>query len=75
MMCESWSATLEMSGFHWVISLAFGVVFVTLITLFVIPAEYLILEDLKQIIYKLLGKKTAEELQLESEGAAKGRAL
>jgi len=45
------------------ISLAFGVVFATFITLVMIPAEYLILEDFKRLFNKLLGKKPDEELQ------------
>jgi multidrug efflux pump subunit AcrB len=39
------------------ISLAFGVVFATFITLFMIPAEYLILEDFKRIFRWLTGTR------------------
>ena len=52
------------------ISLAYGVVFATFITLVLIPAEYLIIEDFKRFINKLLGRKTAEDLELESKSAA-----
>ena len=37
------------------VSLAFGVLFATLITLGLVPAVYLVLEDLKRISFWLLG--------------------
>jgi multidrug efflux pump subunit AcrB len=42
------------------VSLAFGVIFATSITLVLVPAGYLILEDLKGLPARLLGRKTAE---------------
>ncbi len=57
------------------VSLAYGVVFATFITLVLIPAEYMILEDLKRVLYKLLGKKPAEDRELEPEGAVEGEVL
>jgi multidrug efflux pump subunit AcrB len=47
------------------ISLAYGVVFATFITLVMIPAEYVILEDIKRLFYRLIGKKPAEESDTE----------
>ncbi|RKX29578.1 MAG: AcrB/AcrD/AcrF family protein [Verrucomicrobia bacterium] len=38
------------------ISLAFGVLFATFITLFTVPANYLILEDARRIVYRLFGR-------------------
>ncbi len=37
------------------VSLAFGVLFATVITLFLVPAGYMVLEDLKGILSRLLG--------------------
>ena len=37
------------------ISLAYGIVFATFITLMLIPAEYLILEDIKRLFFRLTG--------------------
>jgi multidrug efflux pump subunit AcrB len=54
------------------ISLAYGVVFATFITLLMIPAEYLIIEDVKRFFNKLMGRKMAEDLELESKGAVEG---
>jgi multidrug efflux pump subunit AcrB len=60
------------------ISLAYGVIFATFITLVLVPAEYLILEDFKRIFNRLLGRernfkeksdeKLAPEGVLEAEG-------
>jgi len=51
------------------ISLAYGVIFATFITLIMIPAEYLILEDFKRIFNRLIGRKPAEEPEPASEPA------
>ncbi len=45
------------------ISLAFGVMFATFITLFLIPCGYLILEDLRRIGRWLRGKRTPEAVR------------
>jgi multidrug efflux pump subunit AcrB len=45
------------------ISLAFGVMFATLITLVLVPALYLILDDLKRFFYWYIGRKELEEPQ------------
>ena len=50
------------------ISLAFGVVFATVITLILIPALYLVLYDLKS----MLSKKSAEEIALANREVATG---
>jgi multidrug efflux pump subunit AcrB len=42
------------------ISLAYGVVFATFITLVLIPAEYMILEDIKRVFYRWIGRKASE---------------
>jgi multidrug efflux pump subunit AcrB len=42
------------------VSLAFGVLFATFITLILVPSGYLIIEDLKAIPRRLTGRKTAE---------------
>jgi multidrug efflux pump subunit AcrB len=39
------------------VSLAFGILFATVITLFLVPGIYLILEDVKNLGGKLKGKK------------------
>jgi multidrug efflux pump subunit AcrB len=49
------------------ISLAYGIVFATFITLIMIPAEYLILEDLKRVFNWMIGRKPPEELEAASE--------
>ncbi|MGW8179282.1 MAG: efflux RND transporter permease subunit, partial [bacterium] len=48
------------------ISLAFGVVFATFITLLMVPSLYLVLEDLKRAFDWFLGRKPAVEVQSES---------
>jgi len=50
------------------ISLAFGVMFATLITLFLVPSEYLILEDFRRIGRWLSGRKRREEKGPEFAG-------
>jgi multidrug efflux pump subunit AcrB len=45
------------------ISLAFGVLYATLISLLVVPAHYMILEDLKAALARLRRPKSARELQ------------
>ena len=40
------------------VSLAFGIVFATVITLLLVPCLYLILEDINRLWQRLLGKKT-----------------
>jgi multidrug efflux pump subunit AcrB len=47
------------------ISLAYGVVFATFITLVMIPAEYMILEDIKRVFNRLIGKKPAQDAEPE----------
>jgi multidrug efflux pump subunit AcrB len=47
------------------ISLAFGVVFATFITLLMVPAEYLILEDFKRIFHWVTGRKAESEVRPE----------
>ena len=49
------------------VSLAYGVVFATFITLVMIPAEYMILEDIKRLYYRLTGKRPAEEPDSEQQ--------
>jgi len=49
------------------ISLAYGVVFATFITMVLIPAEYRILEDFKRIFYRLTGKEPEEEWGIPPE--------
>lgn len=56
------------------ISLAYGVVFATFITLIMIPAEYLILEDIKKLFSRLTGKRTAENPEPVTEGVLEGDA-
>jgi len=51
------------------ISLAYGVVFATFITLVMIPAEYMILEDIKRIFYRMIGKKPVEDSDTEPDRA------
>ena len=55
------------------ISLAYGVVFATFITLVMIPAEYMILEDFKRIFYRLTGRKPAEDPGLQPVASSKSR--
>ncbi|MEJ2111971.1 MAG: efflux RND transporter permease subunit [Acidobacteriota bacterium] len=43
------------------ISLAYGVVFATFITMVLIPAEYLILEDIRRVFRRLIGKRDSEQ--------------
>jgi len=43
------------------VSLGFGVVFATLITLVMVPANYLFIEDFKWLLSQMLGKKTVEQ--------------
>jgi multidrug efflux pump subunit AcrB len=50
------------------ISLAFGVMFATLVTLILVPAEYLILEDFRRIFQWLTGRKEAQEEVPELSG-------
>ena len=45
------------------ISLAFGVLFATCITLVLVPSLYMILEDLKAIFASWTGKTTAKDVQ------------
>jgi multidrug efflux pump subunit AcrB len=40
------------------VSLAFGILFATLITLFLVPSIYMILDDVQRIARRLLGLKT-----------------
>ena len=42
------------------VSLSFGILFATLITLFFIPINMLIMNDIKQFLVKVYGKKTPE---------------
>ncbi len=56
------------------ISLAFGVLFATFITLIMIPAEYIILEDIKRLFSRLTGKKTAENQEPVTESVMQGEA-
>jgi multidrug efflux pump subunit AcrB len=51
------------------ISLAYGVVFATFITMVLIPAEYRILEDFKRLFYRLIGKELEEEREIPPVGA------
>jgi multidrug efflux pump subunit AcrB len=51
------------------ISLAYGVVFATFITMVLIPAEYRILEDLRRIYYRLRGKEPEEDWIIPPERA------
>jgi multidrug efflux pump subunit AcrB len=56
------------------ISLAYGVVFATFITLILIPAEYLILEDIKRLFSRLTGKRMAENPEPVTKGVLEGNA-
>lgn len=49
------------------VSLAYGVVFSTFITMVLIPAEYRILEDFQRIFRKFKGRIKEEEFETESE--------
>ena len=42
-------------------SLAFGVIFATFITLMLVPVSYQIMEDLRMVGNKILGKNAGEE--------------
>ncbi|MBQ4810081.1 acriflavin resistance protein [Pseudoalteromonas luteoviolacea] len=48
------------------VSLAFGVLFATVITLILIPCQYVALEDAKRLSNKLFGKKSEEITQAQS---------
>ena len=52
-------------------SLAFGVLFATFVTLLVVPSGYLILEDLKSFVGRLLGtsQSTGQDKMLASDQA------
>jgi multidrug efflux pump subunit AcrB len=45
------------------VSLGFGVVFSTFITLMLVPTAYMILEDIKNLIFKILGVRPALDAQ------------
>jgi len=45
------------------ISLAFGVVFATFITLVLIPCGYVILEDVRALVHRIRGRKEADAVQ------------
>ncbi len=51
------------------ISLAFGVLFATFITLILVPSLYAILEDFKKALGRLLGRQEAAP-RMEPEGSA-----
>ena len=44
------------------VSLAFGILFATVITLFLVPGIYLILEDIKNLVSRVLVKKPLMEV-------------
>ncbi|HAU04270.1 MAG TPA: acriflavin resistance protein [Pseudoalteromonas shioyasakiensis] len=48
------------------VSLAFGMLFATVITLILIPCQYVALEDFKRLIGKLRGKKAEPEAKLQT---------
>lgn len=48
------------------VSLAFGVLFATVITLLLIPCQYVMLEDIKQLIRKVLRRQKTEQPQVPS---------
>ncbi|ESP92259.1 MULTISPECIES: efflux RND transporter permease subunit [Pseudoalteromonas] len=48
------------------VSLAFGVLFATVITLLLIPCQYVMLEDIKQLVRRVLGKTKTEQPQVQS---------
>ncbi|MCF6438811.1 efflux RND transporter permease subunit [Pseudoalteromonas luteoviolacea] len=48
------------------VSLAFGVLFATVITLLLIPCQYVMLEDIKQLSRKVLRRQKAEQPQVPS---------
>lgn len=52
------------------ISLGFGVLFATFITLLVVPALYLILEDVKDLVLRLVGASRDEHARAPSSRAA-----
>ena len=43
------------------VSLAFGVIFATFITLVLVPTSYLIIEDLRRIVRKVFGWEDEDE--------------
>ena len=45
------------------VSLAFGVIFATFITLVLVPTAYLIVEDVKQSVRKVMGRRDPEETE------------
>ncbi|MCK8128614.1 acriflavin resistance protein [Pseudoalteromonas sp. S1610] len=48
------------------VSLAFGVLFATVITLILIPCQYVALEDLKRVIRKFRGKESTSDTKLSN---------
>ena len=54
------------------ISLGFGVMFATFITLILVPVGYYILEDSKLVVYRLIGKTIPEADRLVEEARTKG---
>lgn len=54
------------------ISLGFGVMFATFITLILVPVGYFILEDTKLVVYRLIGKTIPEGDRLLDESKSKG---
>ncbi|MBQ4835659.1 MULTISPECIES: efflux RND transporter permease subunit [Pseudoalteromonas] len=48
------------------VSLAFGVLFATVITLLLIPCQYVMLEDIKRLVRRVLGKAKTEQPQVQS---------
>ncbi|MFQ5628943.1 MAG: efflux RND transporter permease subunit [bacterium] len=54
------------------ISLGFGVMFATFITLILVPVGYYILEDSKLVVYRLIGKSIPEPDRLLEEAKTKG---
>lgn len=54
------------------ISLAYDIVFAMFITLILISAEYLILEDIKRLFSRLTGKRTDENPEPATEGISEG---
>jgi predicted RND superfamily exporter protein len=52
------------------ISLAFGVIFATLVTLILVPAQYMILEDFMGLFRWLSGRKRKREKLPELSGVA-----
>jgi multidrug efflux pump subunit AcrB len=52
------------------VSLGFGVVFATFITLVIVPTAYVILEDIKTLVLRLLGKDYSPDAEAVADGAA-----